>query len=66
MSQELDKRTLIIIIMMILIFGFFFFVCLFVCFFLFENDFNLRMLESYTLIENDHAGEHSNKTMRQN
>ena len=66
MSQELDKRTLIIIIMMILIFGFFF-VCLFVClFFLFENDFNLRMLKSYTLIENDHAGEHSNKTMRQN
>jgi len=64
MSQELDKRTLIIIIMMILIFDFF--VCLFVCFFLFENDFNLRMLESYTLIENDHAGEHSNKTMRQN
>ena len=55
MSQELDKRTLIIIIMMILILGFFF---LFVCFFLFENDFNLRMLESYTLIENDHAGEH--------
>ena len=65
MSQELDKRTLIIIIMMILIFGVFF-VCLLVCFFLFENDFNLRMLKSYTLIENDHAGEHSNKTMRQN
>lgn len=64
MSQELDKRTLIIIIIMILIFVLFF--CLFVCFFLFENDFNLRMLESYTLIENDHAGEHSNKTMRQN
>ena len=63
MSQELDKRTLIIIIMMILIFVFFF---LFVGFCLFENDFNLRMLESYTLIENDHADEHSNKTLRQN
>ena len=44
----------------------FFFCFLFLVFFLFENDFNLHVLESYTLIQYDHAGEHSNKTMRQN